>query len=61
MEAIVLNLDHETAIDLRDLIYAVGEHLAAGAPLPDFDGPASERLRAVLDELEERLKFASSA
>jgi hypothetical protein len=51
VETIVLSLDRETAIDLRDLIYGVGEHLAAGAPLPEFDGAASERLRVVLDEL----------
>ena len=60
MEEIVLSLDRDTATDLRDLIYGVGEHLAAGAPVPVFDGAASERLHVLLDELDDKLERAST-
>jgi hypothetical protein len=56
MDDIVLRLDRQTAIDLRDLIYGTGEHIAAGAPLPDFDTAANERLATVLNALEGELR-----
>jgi hypothetical protein len=56
MKKITLALDREAAIDLRDLIYGVGEHVAAGAPLPEFDSAASSRLGAVLEDLEKQLR-----
>ena len=56
MKDIVLKLDPHTAIDLRDLIEGHGEHIAAGAPLPNFDTAAYERLRTVLDALETQLR-----
>ena len=48
---IILKLDKQTAIDLYDCLFGLGEHYAAGAPVPTFDGGSSERLGRVLKDL----------
>jgi hypothetical protein len=40
----------------RDLTYGVGEHIAAGAPVPKIDTEAIRRLVAVMQELERQLR-----
>ena len=45
---IILKLDKQTAIDLCDCLFGLGEHHAAGAPVPTFEGGSSERLGRVL-------------
>jgi len=52
---IELRLDPATAEDLRNVLYDLGEHQAAGRPIPHMDGETSERLGALLRELDIRL------
>jgi hypothetical protein len=53
---LTIRLDLATAADLRDLIHGLGEHIAAGAPLPTFDSASNRRLGKMLDVLEEMLR-----
>ncbi|MFG1884482.1 hypothetical protein [Micromonospora sp. NPDC049102] len=54
-DPIVLRLDLATAEDLRIALYDLGEHQAAGRPIPYMDAETSRRLGAVLRELDIRL------
>lgn len=53
---ITLELDVQSAVDLRDLLYGHGEYIAAGSPLPSFDSAAYSRLGAILGTLETQLQ-----
>jgi hypothetical protein len=59
--AIVLTLDEQTARDLRDSLIAVGEHIAAGAPIAPTDRETSLRLRVVIDQLDTALRDADAS
>ncbi|MFY1687054.1 hypothetical protein [Plantactinospora sp. WMMB782] len=54
-DLIELNLDRPTAEDLRNALYDLGEHLAAGRPIPEMDAATSRRLGALLRDLDIRL------
>ena len=51
-EKISLEINRRTAILLRDTIYALGEHQAAGGRIPYFNTEDSESLGAILKDLE---------
>ncbi|WP_329107060.1 hypothetical protein OG792_02805 [Micromonospora sp. NBC_01699] len=63
-DPIELSLDRATAEDLRDALYDLGEHLAAGRPIPLMPTATSSRLGALLRDLDVRLggpgSFSSS-
>lgn len=50
-DEVVLRLDRTSAKYLAGMLYDVGEHLAAGAPIAPMSTDESERLAAVLHEL----------
>ena len=50
-----LRLDEETARFLCDALYALGEHQAAGAPIPTLDRRGSEVLGRLLRDLDRHL------
>lgn len=50
-----LRLDLATAQDLRNALYDLGEHQAAGRAIPHMDTDMSSRLGALLRELDIRL------
>ncbi|MFF5081702.1 hypothetical protein ACFY36_32025 [Actinoplanes sp. NPDC000266] len=53
---ITLCLDRATAEDLYAMLYEVGEHIAAGAPItPPADAEEAERLERLLRNLGHRL------
>jgi hypothetical protein len=52
---IELGIDRRTAELLRDVLYDLGEHQAAGAPLPQPGPEDSEVLGAFLRELDRKL------
>ncbi|WP_281895294.1 hypothetical protein [Micromonospora humidisoli] len=54
-EPIELRLDPATAEDLRDALYNLGEHQAAGRPIPHMDTDTSRRLGVLLRDLDIRL------
>ncbi|MGC4864106.1 hypothetical protein ACLQ3B_01565 [Micromonospora sp. DT53] len=54
-DPIELLLDPATAEDLRDALYNLGEHQAAGRPIPYMGTETSERLGALLRDLDIRL------
>lgn len=51
MDEIILRLDQETAAVLRDHLYMVGEHFAAGTPIEQFSPEDEERLAKVMCDL----------
>ncbi|MFV2008786.1 MULTISPECIES: hypothetical protein [unclassified Micromonospora] len=51
-DPIVLRLDPATVEDLRNVLYDLGEHQAAGRPIPHMDGETSERLGTLLRDLD---------
>ncbi|MFF5210616.1 hypothetical protein [Streptosporangium sp. NPDC000396] len=55
MDEIILRLDRETAAVLRDHIYMVGEHFAAGTPVEQFPQEDAERLARVMCDLDRAL------
>ncbi|MEV7739349.1 hypothetical protein AB0O75_46240 [Streptomyces sp. NPDC088921] len=48
---VVLRLDRASAEDLYEVLWLVGEHLAAGAPIPAVPHEANERLGRVIGNL----------
>ncbi|MFI9099237.1 hypothetical protein ACIGXA_01840 [Streptomyces fildesensis] len=52
---IVLHLDRASAEDLHEVLWLVGEHLAAGAPIPALPNGADERLAQVIRSLADAL------
>ncbi|MEV6055327.1 hypothetical protein [Streptomyces sp. NPDC052107] len=48
---VVLRLDRASAEDLYEVLWLVGEHLAAGAPLPALPAEANARLGRVISTL----------
>ncbi|MGW1722965.1 hypothetical protein ACWCQK_08570 [Streptomyces sp. NPDC002306] len=52
---ISLNLDHASAEDLYEVLWLVGEHHAAGAPIPHFPVEVNERLGRVIKSLGDSL------
>jgi len=50
-DEIVLRLDRATAEDLYVVLYEVGEHIAAGAPITPPTAEEVDRLGGVLREL----------
>ncbi|WP_343445780.1 hypothetical protein [Micromonospora schwarzwaldensis] len=54
-DPIELRLDLATAEYLRIALYDLGEHQAAGRPIPHMDAEASRRLGALLRNLDIRL------
>ncbi|MET7747355.1 hypothetical protein [Micromonospora sp. NPDC005367] len=50
-DEIVLRLDRMTAKHLADMLYDVGEHLAAGAPIAPTSTDEARRLGEVLQTL----------
>jgi hypothetical protein len=50
-----LSVDRRTAELLRDVLYELGEHQAAGAPIPQTTPDDSELLGALLRELDLKL------
>jgi hypothetical protein len=56
---VVLRLDEASARDLLDTIYAVGEHVAAGAPIQQDPPDVVRRMAAVQRELEGQLGIES--
>jgi hypothetical protein len=53
--SIDIRTDTATARVLRDVLYALGEHQAAGAPMPTLDADESTRLGALLRDLDVQL------
>ena len=53
--AVVLRIDTRTAKLLRDALYGLGEHQAAGAPVPVFDSNDSQLLGRFLRDLDIKL------
>jgi hypothetical protein len=51
VDEIILRLDRETAAVLRDHIYMVGEHFAAGVPVVQFAPEDEARLSRVMCDL----------
>ena len=51
MPEIVLRLDEATARDLYEELCSVGQHIAAGAQIPQPSAQTSVRLARVMDEL----------
>jgi hypothetical protein len=45
---VVLHLSKQTAQDLYDALYMLGEHIAAGAPIVSMGHAADERLARVM-------------
>ncbi|MEV4664424.1 hypothetical protein AB0J85_21040 [Micromonospora echinofusca] len=54
-DPIELRLDRATAQDLRNALYDLGEHQAAGRAIPHMDTDMSNRLGVFLRELDIRL------
>jgi len=54
-ESIEIRTDAVTARVLRDVLYALGEHQAAGAPMPTLDAEESTRLGEFLRDLDRQL------
>lgn len=52
---IVLRLDRASAEDLHEVLWLVGEHIAAGAPLPVLSTETNERLARVISSLRDSL------
>ncbi|MDG4859054.1 hypothetical protein P8605_12965 [Streptomyces sp. T-3] len=52
---IVLRLDRASAEDLHEVLWLVGEHQAAGAPIPELPHEADERLSRVIRSLADAL------
>ncbi|MFF4835668.1 hypothetical protein [Streptomyces sp. NPDC001315] len=48
---VVLRLDRASAEDLYEVLWLVGEHHAAGAPIPPMPWEANERLGRVISTL----------
>jgi hypothetical protein len=61
MNEINLHLDRPAARDLYDALQMLGEHLAAGAPIPYPPQPVSDHLRSVMKQLEEQLGLLGTA
>ncbi|GAA4576533.1 hypothetical protein GCM10023193_77770 [Planotetraspora kaengkrachanensis] len=55
MDEIMLRLDRETAAVLRDHIYMVCEHFAAGVPIEQFAPADERRLGRVMCDLDKAL------
>ncbi|GII04226.1 hypothetical protein [Planobispora takensis] len=55
MEEIMLRLNREAATVLRDHLYMVGEHFAAGTPVVQFPREDEERLAKVMCDLDKAL------
>ena len=51
-DEIILHVDVETAKLLRAALYALGEHQAAGAPIPFYNGTDSRLLGKFLSDLD---------
>lgn len=54
-EVIELRVDRATALDLRDALYQLGEHIAAGRPIDAMPAETSQRLGALLRNLDVEL------
>ncbi|WP_187413205.1 hypothetical protein [Streptomyces sp. WAC01526] len=54
-DGIVLRLDRASADDLHDVLWLVGEHIAAGVPIPELPSEANERLGRVISSLRDSL------
>ncbi|MFI1393325.1 hypothetical protein [Streptomyces griseoaurantiacus] len=52
---VVLRLDRATAEDLYEVLWLLGEHTAAGAPIPEPPAEAEERLSRVFEFLGDSL------
>ncbi|MCZ4118983.1 hypothetical protein [Streptomyces sp. H39-S7] len=52
---IVLHLDHASAEDLHEVLWLVGEHIAAGAPIPAMPNQTSDRLAQIIRSLADAL------
>jgi hypothetical protein len=55
MKEIMLRLDEATANDLWNALYAIGEHIAAGAPIHQLPSETNDRLAAVMAEIDHQL------
>jgi hypothetical protein len=51
MKRILLELDEATAKDLYAALFQLGEHIAAGAPLPAPSTAASRHLESILERI----------
>ena len=49
---LILRIDRPTAELLRQALHCLGEHQAAGAPIPTFDSEDSQRLGRFLRDLD---------
>ncbi|MET9228241.1 hypothetical protein [Lentzea sp. NPDC003310] len=56
VDLVRIEVDRTTAAVLRDALYGWGEHIAAGAPLPDFTPEETSRLGKVIESLERQLR-----
>ncbi|MFE7893859.1 hypothetical protein [Streptomyces sp. NPDC057412] len=52
---VVLRLDCASAEDLYEVLWLLGEHIAAGAPIPEPPAEADERLGRVFRSLGDSL------
>jgi hypothetical protein len=50
-----IEMDRATAIALRNSLYGWGEHVAAGAPLPELSSEENNRLARLIDLLSVQL------
>jgi hypothetical protein len=57
MGTITLHLDDVTVRDLYNALFAVGEHIAAGAPISPPSLAETKRLAAVMDSLAAQLRI----
>lgn len=54
-EEITLRMDRASAQDLVGVLYELGEHIAAGAPIAPLSTKENERLAAVMRDLNHAL------
>ncbi|MDV9172333.1 hypothetical protein R6V09_19790 [Streptomyces sp. W16] len=52
---IALRLDRDTAEDLYEVLWLMGEHIAAGAPIPEPPAEAEARLAQLFKSLGDSL------
>jgi hypothetical protein len=55
MQGILLQLDEASGRDLRDALYLLGEHIAAGMTIPELPETFHKNIGRVLQELDLQL------